>query len=305
MKTLRFVAVTTVFFAYLLVALSPIVRITESGMGCGDNWPLCNGRIIPTLDNLEVMIEWGHRLAAAAVSALALMLVVLAGLKRFEPGVGGPRGVLRPAILAAVLLLGQVLLGAITVWLELPPSVVVLHMSNAMALLAVLMVAALRSQASLTGQPWAEASGGAFRTAVAAAAMGGVALLLGALTANLGAGPACQGFPLCSGQLWPTGSSGLVHVHWTHRVVAYLLFLHMIAMVVIARRRGEPSQVRQAGWIALVILIAHVVVAATMVESMLPMSLRTAHAVLGAAVWAALVYLVWRSAPEKAPSRVS
>src|SRR5947208_943505 len=47
---------------YLLIVLGAIVRITGSGLGCGEHWPLCNGRLLPLLD-LPTLIEYGHRLA--------------------------------------------------------------------------------------------------------------------------------------------------------------------------------------------------------------------------------------------------
>src|ERR1043166_3095930 len=50
---------------YLLIILGAIVRITGSGLGCGEHWPLCNGRLLPPLD-LPTLIEYGHRLPAAA-----------------------------------------------------------------------------------------------------------------------------------------------------------------------------------------------------------------------------------------------
>src|SRR2546421_10650468 len=56
---------TAATFTYLLIILGAIVRITGSGMGCGEHWPLCNGRLLPPLD-LPTLIEYGHRLAAAA-----------------------------------------------------------------------------------------------------------------------------------------------------------------------------------------------------------------------------------------------
>ena len=62
---------------YALIVFGGIVRITGSGMGCGDDWPLCDGRLIPPMD-LETMIEYGHRLAAAAVSVLVVLLAALA-----------------------------------------------------------------------------------------------------------------------------------------------------------------------------------------------------------------------------------
>src|SRR2546430_4817271 len=52
---------------YLLIILGAIVRITGSGMGCGEHWPLCNGTLLPPFD-LPTLIEYGHRLAAAPPS---------------------------------------------------------------------------------------------------------------------------------------------------------------------------------------------------------------------------------------------
>src|SRR5438309_10221069 len=54
---------------YLLIILGAIVRITGSGLGCGEHWPLCNGRLFPPLD-LPTWIEWSHRLAAGLVTIL-------------------------------------------------------------------------------------------------------------------------------------------------------------------------------------------------------------------------------------------
>src|SRR2546427_534902 len=57
----------TAFCTYLLIVRGAIVRITGWGMGWGDHWPLCNGKLLPPLDDIGTLIEWNHRLAAAAV----------------------------------------------------------------------------------------------------------------------------------------------------------------------------------------------------------------------------------------------
>ena len=71
---------------YLLIILGAIVRITVSGLGCGEHWPLCNGRLLPPLD-LPTWIEYGHRLAAGLVA------ILVAGLGAYtwwlRRGVGG------------------------------------------------------------------------------------------------------------------------------------------------------------------------------------------------------------------------
>src|SRR6266576_1048826 len=86
--------------AYLLIILGAVVRISGSGMGCGDRWPLCNGHLFPSLNDIPTVIEWSHRLVAAVLSVLVIALVVL-DWRRAWP------------VLA--LLVVQVLLGAVTV----------------------------------------------------------------------------------------------------------------------------------------------------------------------------------------------
>ena len=114
---------------YLLIILGAIVRITASGLGCGEHWPLCNGRLLPPLD-LPTLIEYGHRLAAAAVSVLVTALAAYAWWLRRRPP--PPSTALhRPGVAAYValaLLILQIGLGAVTVKLQLPPWTVILHL---------------------------------------------------------------------------------------------------------------------------------------------------------------------------------
>src|ERR1043166_6038732 len=163
---------------YLLIILGAIVRITGSGLGCGEHWPLCNGRLLPPLDlptgiedghrlphpprwgfgcgehwplcngrllpplDLPTVIEYGHRLAAAAVSVLVTALAAHAWWLRRGAGSGERYAPGAAAYVALALLVVQVLLGALTVKLSLPPWTVILHLGTAMLLLATLLFAA-------------------------------------------------------------------------------------------------------------------------------------------------------------------
>ena len=254
---------------YLLIVLGAIVRITSSGMGCGDHWPLCHGRLFPPLDELGTLIEWTHRLVAALVSVLVAGLAGYAwslrqragSTEQFNPG--------RGAYVALGLLIVQILLGAVTVKLSLPPWTVVLHLGTAMLLLATLLVAALGPRPAPPS-----------RTGLRAAALGFVTVLLGALTANTGASSACFGFPLCNGQLVPDGTY-LQYIHWTHRLLAYALFGYTLWWASRTRRR--------AAWSVLGLVILQIAVAAAMVLLALPAPLQALHVAIGAAVWAGLV----------------
>lgn len=280
----------TALCTYLLIVLGAVVRITGSGMGCGDHWPLCHGRLFPPLDDIGTLIEWNHRLVAAVVSVLVVGLAGYAWWLRRDARYGmrdasnGPVTLhhpppsstalhrpLPPAYIALALLGVQVGLGAVTVKLALPPWTVILHLGTAMLLLAMLIVAARA--------PLAPPS----RAGLWALALGFVTVLLGALTANTGAASACLGFPLCNGQVMPDGNY-LQYIHWTHRVFAYALFGATVWWALRTGRRGA--------WYVVALLTLQIGVAAAMVLLALPQPLQALHVAVGAGVWAALVLVV-------------
>jgi heme A synthase len=294
LRRFAWLAFVAAFFTYALIVFGGIVRITGSGMGCGDDWPLCHGRLIPPLD-LPTLIEYGHRLAALLVSVLVLAVALYAIRHRRSAGFA-QRQLVALAVAALVMLVVQVMVGAVTVWLELPTATVVLHLGLAAALLATLIVAGLRARVAA---PAVAAPGTYANWARATAVLGFVLLLLGALVANTGAAPLCQGFPLCNGQLFPEGGA-LVHVHWTHRLFAYALLVVAALAVAATARQKAPAGVARAAVTVLCLVIAQIVVAAVLVITELPGELRALHLALGIALWAALV--AWdtlaRSLPE-------
>ncbi len=129
---------------------------------------------------------------------------------------------------------------------------------------------------------------------------------MGALTAKTtGATGACQGFPLCNGSLFPDGAPA--HVQMTHRLLAYLLVLHVIGMTIAVARRTTERAVRGAAFAALALVLAQVAVAAGMVLSFYPMALRSLHQAVGVSVWVALFLLAYlaRRAPAGAEALAS
>src|SRR2546430_10124773 len=163
--------------------LGAIVGTGGWGMGCGDHWPLCNGKLLPPLD-LPTLIEYGHRLAAALVSVLVSALAAYAWWLRRGAGSGERYVPSRTAYVALGLLSVQVLLGAVTVKLELPPWTVILHLGTAMLLLATLIATAQGKRLA----PGARLTPGASPGSVGmiALVLSFVTVLLVALTANLG-----------------------------------------------------------------------------------------------------------------------
>ena len=276
------------FLGFAQVVFGAIVRITGSGMGCGDHWPDCYGSFTPAHSGPNLLVEISHRYGAAALSLAIAALVVAAWLKRREPGVGGPGGVLRPSLVAILLVVVAALFGAVTVKLSLDPLVVVTHLAIAMSLLAVLVVVVVRA-GGFGALATSERSPRTFRSGKVAAALTFVALVLGALTANTPGAPlACQGFPWCM-QIGATGSPLLIHA--SHRIIALLLLGHLIGVAIGVRKRAEPRPLRTAAWTALGLVVLQILVAAAMVEMHLPASLRSIHQAIGTALWITVVAL--------------
>lgn len=289
MKTLARLGAASVVLTYLHLVFGGIVRISGSGMGCGDDWPKCNGAWLPPLDNPIVVIEWTHRLLATLVIVSIAWLALAARNRRAEAGVGGPGGVLRSATTALVLVIAVALLGMVTVKLGNRPIATIAHWTLALSLLGVVTAAAVRAGAF--GGARARAEGGtprAVRSLGAAAALAFMVVVLGGLVAKLpGAAVACPSFPLCGAA--PGAAPGAVHIQLTHRVVAYVLFFHVMAVsLAIARRPGESRSVQRAAKAASVLVLLQLGIGAAMVMSMLPPVLRSAHQAVGIAVWVAL-----------------
>ncbi|MGH7459313.1 MAG: heme o synthase [Longimicrobiaceae bacterium] len=289
---------------YLTIVVGGVVRITGSGLGCGDDWPLCGGHWIPPMTP-ETFIEYAHRLKALLVTG---SVAALAGYgwrhRRKEPF----RRLTAPAYLAAGLLAAQIGLGALTVMLHLPAWTTILHLLTSMLLLGAVLTAASRSPVSGPLPP----VDGFVKLARAGAAGGLAVVALGAAVANTGSPPAspapsaaawaCQGFPLCNGELLPAGDA-LVLLHWTHRLAAYLFVFLLLALLALAYRGGDSRRVRLA-WAVAGTALAQGAVAGVMVLMELPDSLRVLHLALGGAVWgvAVLAAVLAGQSPARAPA---
>lgn len=306
MKQLARISAVSVLITYLHLVFGGIVRITGSGMGCGDNWPRCLGRWFPPLDNPIVTIEWTHRLLALLVISSVSLLVLAARVHHREPGVSGKGGVLRPAALGLVLVLCTALLGMVTVRLGNATFATVAHWTLAQSLLGVLLVAAVRA-GSMGGTLVREQRGSerTVRSIGSAAALAFLVVVMGGVVAKYpGASYACPGFPLCGST--PAGiAAGAPHIQLTHRVLAYLLFFHVIFIALAVRRRaGEAPVVKRAMTIAAGLVILQVILGASMVLGGLPQTIRVQHQAVGVAVWLTTflaTYLARRAATGTPP----
>jgi len=286
LPALRRFSYAALFVAFTHLVFGAIVRISGSGMGCGDHWPLCYGRLFPPMNRPDLVVEWTHRLLASILLLTVATFAVVAWRSRHEPRVGGRGGVLRAVLLALGAVFAAAILGAVTVKLGNTPYATVAHWLLAMTLFATLGAAAIRAGA-LGGSAASiqQVSSRVVRAANAAAVLAFLTVGLGGLTAKLpNAAIACRSFPLCGAD--PDAGAQAVHVQLTHRVLAVLLLLHLIGVVAgLMRRRDESRIVARAAVVALGLVILQLTVAGSMVLLHLPPFLRSLHEAVGVSVW--------------------
>ncbi|MDE2776481.1 MAG: COX15/CtaA family protein [Chloroflexota bacterium] len=284
-STFVILSLSTAALTLGLIVFGAVVRVTESGLGCGTDWPLCNGTIFPPLDNITAWIEWLHRLFALLIGFFGLATLAAAWRSYRQDN----RRVLRMTIAAAILFVAQSALGAIVVFLELPPTFVTLHLGVAMLLLAALLGAAVLAWRLPTP---ARHSDSIPLQAAANAAMAFVVILTGALVRGSGATLACTTWPLCDGGvILPVAQGQLAIINMIHRLsVAAMSVALFILIWQVHRYRTEPLT-RRIALGAAVTHIVQIVAGALFVLSSAGREWGALHVGLAAAVWGLLVTL--------------
>ncbi len=295
LRTYRGFAVASAVSAYLLIVLGGLVRITGSGLACPD-WPLCHGRLIPPFQG-PILIEYSHRLAAALVSGLVVATALAAaGVRRWLP----------QAVPTALSVLGivavQIILGALTVKLELTPALVVTHLGVAMLFLAVLLVQAV---GALRGAADAlPASPSLHRLVQAAAAATYLMILIGGYVAASGAGLACPDVPLCRGAaLLPPGLGARMHM--LHRGWS-LVVLALVLWTSAAAARAAPGGGRAipaAARLAVALVLAQFALGLLNIVTRLTPLVRGAHLGIAALLLGTLIVLLKLTKPSPAQAR--
>lgn len=263
-----------------IVFTGSAVRLTQSGLGCED-WPRCSAdRFVPEA-SLHPWIEFGNRLLSGVVSG-AVIAAVLTAYRR------SPRrsDLIRWSWGLVLGVLAQIVLGGITVLVDLHPLVVAAHfllsavlMWNVLVLISRAMTPPLESpaptadhQVSDDGVLWHS------RFTVATAL-----LVLVAGTLVSGSGP--HGGDTRAARL----GFDLVAITRVHSAAAWLLVAATVSLAIRFRRRSLPVP-RPLTWLLGAILVQGGV-GYWQYATGVPAGLVELHVIGAIAVWCAAVWL--------------
>jgi heme A synthase len=288
---MRRLVLATGIATFLLIIVGGVVRVSDSGLGCGPagsgfhGWPFCNGDVVPGVD-LNSIVEYTHRVLAIVVGFMILAIFVMAWRRHRE--------YLLPAAGLLVLVIAQGALGGATVEENLEEAYVAAHLCLAMLLLGGLLYLWRNvSGASVTdGGPRLRALGAAASVAVLCTIVAGGYMAgtqnYGRADYQLGDGAhhACgKEFPTCNGEFMPFGEARLVDIHLTHRFFMYLAVVLVLALVVLTLRRRPAAEIVRGAWAALAILGIQVLVGALNVWLDEYEALIVLHLALGTLLW--------------------
>jgi cytochrome c oxidase assembly protein subunit 15 len=268
--------------AGMLVVLVMGARVTTTGsaQGCGRDWPLCNGQLIPDL-TFAAAIEFGHR-AVTGVEGVLIVALTVAALALFRDH--RAIRVLAPLMLGFLLL--QAGMGAWAVKYPQAPVVLALHFGISLIALATTTLTALyiRRPAAMLSAP---AVSGGLRLAT----WGSVAYLYllvysGAYIRHVGAAAACPSWPLCG------GSGSAVAADLLHRLAAGAALV-VAAGLLLAYRRAAPARrdLLVGAGVLVATLVAQAGAGAVLVQSGFGLSAELLHSALTGVTFTAAAYL--------------
>ncbi|WP_258881379.1 heme A synthase [Paenibacillus sp. sptzw28] len=252
----RALAMATCIGMFLVLVAGSLVTNTDSGRGCGDDWPLCHGKFIPA-HTLESLIEYSHRLITGFVGllVLAVFIATLMFYRRYTEAVVYVSA-------AGFFTLLQAVLGAIAVVWPQSAAVLALHFGFSIlafvSTLLLLMWANRMRRGHGIDKPAAAVPRSVFRLVLASLIYSYVVVYIGAFVRHTDSAGGCLGWPLCNGKFIPVWE-GATRIVFTHRVAAMILLLFIGWVWLYVRRVCTDNlELKKSANIAFILICAQV-----------------------------------------------
>lgn len=247
---LKPLALITCIGMFIVLAAGVLVTRMDAGRGCGDDWPLCNGKFIPAY-TLESMIEYSHRFVTG-MEGILVLVTFIAILRHF----GWKSEAFLYTAGTAFFTVLQAILGAMAVMWEQSSAVMALHFGISLLAFtfALLTYLRIRRQEFPAGE---EKSGAGFaRLTWFITAYAYLVVYTGAYVKHTDSSGGCDGWPLCNGQ-WIPELSGAEGIAFAHRIAAFLIAVFALWLFVWSRRdfpAGSGLR-KQASWVLALTLL--------------------------------------------------
>ncbi|WP_017545118.1 COX15/CtaA family protein [Nocardiopsis prasina] len=253
------------------------VRVTSSGLGCSE-WPRCTPDSFVPIDTghaaLNAAIEFGNRTLTFVV--LAVAVITLIAVLRMTPR---RRDLVLLAAIIPFGVLGQGVVGGITVWTDLHPASVATHFLLSMVMVFITVALYVRCQEP-EGRPQLAVGPMLHTVSIGLVVVGFLLLIAGTVVTGTG--------PHGGDAAAPRWELDLPAVTRVHSVLGWLTLLGSVLATVIAFRSGASRIARTSSVSLLVIVVLQGVLGYTQYALELPEALVVLHVLGSAVTWVAI-----------------
>jgi cytochrome c oxidase assembly protein subunit 15 len=268
-----------------------LVTKTESGMGCGRSWPLCNGEFVPTEITAELVIELAHRLVSGAVGFMVLILSIWTWKV-----IGHTRETKFLSFLSFFFLLLQGLIGAAAVKWEQSDFILALHfgislISFAAVLLLTLLIFEIDKKFDVDKLIIDRRMG--FHI-ISISIYSYFVIYTGALVRHTKSSLVCRDWPLCINDSPALPTNLFEWVQMGHRAAAGLIFIWIGYVTYLAVKKYRQQKVIYWGWISAFTLVSlQVLSGALVIFTQLNLFIALMHALFITCLFGVLSYFLF------------
>jgi heme a synthase len=289
-RALKWFSVLTTIGMLLILLGGALVTKTESGMGCGRSWPLCNGQLIPTDISLELIIELAHRVVSGVVGIMVLVLSIWSWKT-----IGQIRETKFLSALSFFFLVLQGLIGAAAVVWGQSDFVLALHFGiSLISFAAVLLLTLLIFEIDKRFEAHKLIIDSRLRKHIIGVSVYSyVVVYTGALVRHVNASLVCRDWPFCINSVIGLPTNFYEWVQMGHRFAAGLIFLWIGYITLLAYKHYKQEKVIVLGWtIAFILVSLQVMTGALIVITRLNLTVALAHAFFISCLFGVLSYFI-------------
>lgn len=290
-KLLKWLSVASSLGMLLVLVGGALVTKTESGLGCGRSWPLCNGELIPSNITTETIIELSHRVVSGSVGILVLLLSILAW--KFY---GHIRETKFLAFLSIFFLVFQGLIGAAAVVWGQSDFVLALHfgislISFAAVFLLMLLIFEIDKKFDARSLIIHKKLRKQFYMLFIYTL---IVVYTGALVRHAEASLVCKSWPFCDNSTPLRTDFNLEQwIQMGHRMAAGILLIWVLYLFIQIAREYRQKRIMFFGWlIASILMIAQVLLGAMIIFTILNLNVALLHALVISCFFGLLSYYV-------------
>ena len=296
-----FSVLTTIGMLFILLG-GALVTKTDSGMGCGRTWPLCNGQLIPDEITIELVIELAHRI----VSGLVGFMVIILSIWSWK-SIGHIRETKFLSALAFSFLLLQGLVGAAAVVWGQSDFVLAIHfgislISFSTVFLLTLLIFEIDKKFEAEKLVLDDRMR---RHIIGVSIYSFIVVYSGALVRHVNASLVCRDWPLCLNDQFTLPANLYEWVQMSHRGAAGIIFIWIGYIMVLAIKHYQNQKIVYWGWIISFCLVTlQVIAGAFIIFSRGNLLIALIHAFLISCLFGMLSYfilLTFRSKRNEVP----